>query len=700
MMSAGASARQEAQRSLLHATAYEELARASREQAERYELAARTEASVGHRLRTLEALGWTILSDRRWAGSRRANVDFLLVGAGGVVIVDVKAWRSLEVRNGSVFCEDDCRDDEVAKVLGLTDQVHDCLSALGLTRRALHPALVFAGRSGLHQTGQQVSGLALVGEMDVAAWVTRLGTRLDEHQVSEIVALLDEGFPPYDVKGPTARVARLRLPMPIRKAAQPETLFDVDDLTDALVERALAEPIESWMTFLHPEQLKLVGANHSGPARVRGPAGTGKTVVGLHRAAHLAERSDKMVLFVSFVKTLPIVLGNLCERMSPSARANIHFTGLHRLALDTLEAAGVQSRIDAAKVQQAFAAAWSGTGRHSRLTQIDERPSYWKEEIDYVIKGRGLTDFDDYSVLRRIGRSCRLGFQDREAVWDLYVEYERLLDRAGIHDFTDVLLMAGDLVRSGDVQTGYGPVIVDEVQDLNLAGIQLLHAIGGDGPNGLYLIGDGQQSVYPGGFTLSEAGIAVTGRATVLRTNYRNTVEIIEAATRIVAADQFDDLEGEPAPGTREVTVVRHGYEPIIVWPDNRHSLEVALTSQILGTIRLLGVPPGDMAVLVRTRAELDRYSRVLSRAGIPYVDLQDYDGNTSDRVKVGTFKRAKGLEFKFVLIPGLRADSVPPQWPGESEDSHRERAERERRELYVGMTRARDGLWLGYLPD
>jgi superfamily I DNA/RNA helicase len=145
--------------------------------------------------------------------------------------------------------------------------------------------------------------------------------------------------------------------------------------------------------------------------------------------------------------------------------------------------------------------------------------------------------------------------------------------------------------------------------------------------------------------------------------------------------------------------VVRHGYEPIIVRPDDRRSLEVALTNQVLGTIQNLGVPPGDMAVLVRTRAELDRYSSVLGRAGIPYVDLQDYDGTTSDHVKVGTFKRAKGLEFKYVLIPGLRAGETP-MWPGESEDSHRERAERERRELYVGMTRARDGLWLGYLPD
>jgi superfamily I DNA/RNA helicase len=103
------------------------------------------------------------------------------------------------------------------------------------------------------------------------------------------------------------------------------------------------------------------------------------------------------------------------------------------------------------------------------------------------------------------------------------------------------------------------------------------------------------------------------------------------------------------------------------------------------------------MAVLCRTRRELEYYMRVLERAGLPHIDLLDYDGTTTNRVKVGTFKRAKGLEFKFVLLPGLR-EGPPLAWPGESADSYRERTERERRELYVGMTRARDGLWLGYV--
>src|SRR3954470_10328923 len=145
-MGAGASALNEATRSRLHAAEYERLAQEAREEAERYALASRTEASVGGRLAALESLGWRVLADRRWVGSKRANVDFLLVGPGGVVVVDVKAWRALEVKNGSIFCDDECRDDEAEKLLDLTGQVEASLAETGLTTAAVRPALVFAGR--------------------------------------------------------------------------------------------------------------------------------------------------------------------------------------------------------------------------------------------------------------------------------------------------------------------------------------------------------------------------------------------------------------------------------------------------------------------------------------------------------------------------------------------------------------------------
>jgi hypothetical protein len=694
-MGAGASAGYEAVRSRLHAAEYERLAREAREEAERYALASRTEASVAGKLKALESLGWRVLADRRWAGSKRANVDFLLVGPGGVVVVDVKAWRALEVRNGSVFCEDECRDGEVSKLLSLTDKVQDSVSLLGLTGQALWPVLVFSGRR-LHERAHRVD---LVGESNVAAWVTRLGQRLTAEQVTEVASVIQQDFPPYDQSAPTPpRVSKLRLVMPKRQA-QPDTLFDVTELADALLEKVLAEPIESWMTYLHPDQLRLVSTSWSGPARVRGPAGTGKTVVGLHRAAYLAQRNPDKILFVTYVKTLPKVLAGLCERMSPAARANIEFTGLHRLAIGILDDAGVRTRIDSRKIDTAFACAWAAVGRDSVLLKLDERWSYWKEEIDYVIKGRGLTDFDEYVGLPRLGRRTPMRAEHREAMWELYVEYERRLDLAGVHDFTDALIMARDLVRDGTVQVDCGAVVVDEVQDLNLAGVELLHAIAGDGPDRLLVIGDGQQSVYPGGFTLSEAGISVTGRAAVLRANYRNAAEVLEVAERVVAADTYDDLEGTPSAGQREIEVQRRGGVALTVRARDGRSLEAALTTQIAETRTRLDVAYGDMAVLCHTRRELVHYAGVLRRAGIPHIDLMDYDGISIDRVKVGTFKRAKGLEFKFVLLPGLHDGPLEP-WHGESDDSYRERAERMRRELYVGMTRARDGLWLGYLSS
>ena len=693
-MAAGGSAHYEAQRSLLEAGEYERLATEARHQARRYELAARTEKSVGLRLAALESLGWRVLADRRWTGSKRANVDFLLVGPGGVVVVDVKAWRALQVVNGSLFCEDECRDDEAGKLLSLHQRVQDAVSVLGLTAQALWPVLVFAGRR-VDERAQQVH---LVGESNLAAWLTRLGRRLEAGEVDQLHDLLDAEFPAYARDKPAkATVVKRRIVVPHRPKVEPEALFDVEELAQSILEAALREPIESWMTFLHPDQLRLVTTSWSGPARVRGSAGTGKTVVGLHRAAHLAERLPEPVLFVTFVKTLPVVLRQLAVRLSPKAADNIDFTGLHALAIRLLDQAGVPVNLRGKRIDNAFAGAWAAVGRHGVLTRLDERWSYWKEEIDYVIKGRGLTDFDEYADLARVGRRTPMRPEHREAMWELYEEYERRLRLMGTHDFNDVLILARDAIRAGQVQASYGSVIVDEVQDLTLVGVELLHAIAGDGPDRLLIIGDGQQCVYPGGFTLTEAGISVTGRASILRANYRNTAEILETAARLVANDSFDDLEGSAVVGARDIDVRRHGPAPQVARAASNASLEAALTHQIHETRHHAGVAFGDMAVLVQKVADVEHYRRVLERAGIPTVELTEYDGVTTDRVKIGTFKRAKGLEFKFVMLPGLREGALEP-WRGESEDAFRERAERMRRELFVGMTRARDGLWLGYL--
>jgi superfamily I DNA/RNA helicase len=289
--------------------------------------------------------------------------------------------------------------------------------------------------------------------------------------------------------------------------------------------------------------------------------------------------------------------------------------------------------------------------------------------------------------------------EHRQVMWEVFERYQASLVDADVCDFNDLLVSARDVLRSGAVRLPFDAVVVDEVQDFNLVGLQLLHAIVGDAPNGLLLIGDGQQSVYPGGFTLTEAGISVAGRAHVFTMNYRNTRQILEHALATVAGDAFDDLETLALPGGREVVVTRTGEPPQVVHTQDRRSLDQALVAHLLRANLDLEVRFGDMAVLASSRREVDRLAHLLSRERIGTVRLDEYDGQPSDLVRLGTYKRAKGLEFKCVFLPDLRVGDPRP-WLGESVEAYEERAARLRREEFVAMTRARDQLWLGYLTQ
>jgi hypothetical protein len=701
-MGAGASAAAEAERQQLLAAAHERAADEARRRASSFGVAGRTELLTSRALAPLAAMGYHQLADRTWPGTKRSNIDLLLVGPSGVYVIDTKSWSDVSVQSGRLYRGDADAQDEVDKLLRVTELVEASAAEAGLPPLEVLPVMAFAGRRDI---GEQLGRVHLQGERNLIAFCARRGTRLSESQVERLLGRLMADFPPY-AAGPEAATAdQLDLPtvrQPVLRAPEVHTqdaldgVEDVEQLQQAVLEAALAEPIEDWMTFLHPDQAKTVRRSWSGPARIRGGAGTGKTVLGLHRTAYLTATRPGRVLYVSFVRTLPVVLESLYRRMSPQTADRVEFTGLHKWAVGLLRDRGVQYRLDWTASQRAYSSAWLSTGKGGALSRLDVPRDYWREEIDYVIKGRGLTSFDQYAELVRVGRRTRLNPEHRRAMWDLYCAYEQELASARLHDFNDVLLLARQEVER-ERPGPFMAVVVDEVQDLNLVGVQLLHSLVGDAPDGLLLIGDGQQCVYPGGFTLAEAGIAVTGRSTVLRVNYRNTREILDAATELVAGDRFQDLEDFDELGARDLEIARNGPAPIRVQARDKASHDIALAQMIADTTKQLGVSNGDLAVLAMTRSRVKDCKALLARHRVPTVDLESYDGNSTDCVKVGTFKRAKGLEFKYVFLPYL-TDGPSTRWVEETESAHRERVERERRELFVGMTRARDGLWLGFL--
>lgn len=697
MVSAGSSAAQQSRR--LSALAKSHLLEAQRAEAEagRFAAAAVAERKLATRLAPLSAHGYHVLADRQWPGSRNAQLDLVVVGPSGVWIIDSKHWNEFSVAAGSMFRGEADVTDEVLRLADVASDAEAVFTEVGLAPGEVRVALVMHGLKG--RLGE-VGPVEVVGEQDVHLHLSRRGTRLTTSQVERVLAVAIQHFPAF--VGAQAVKPSVVVPEPVLPEL-PDTVFEdgallsEEEVREALSAAQLAPPIEEWMTFLHPSQASLVRRSFNGPSRIRGGAGTGKTVVGLHRAAYLARMfPNRRILFTTFVKTLPVVLGNLLARLAPDVADRVDFTGVHGFASRVLSERGVRTRVEPRRASAALKRAWAQleVADRDRLLERagDAGFEYWKDEVSNVIKGRGFTSFEEYADCGRPGRLIRLNVDDRRAVWSLFEGYEALLRRDGIHDFNDIVLMAERALEREPLRD-YAAVIVDEAQDLSLSMVRLLHCLVGDGQDAFTLIGDGQQSIFPGGYVLSEAGISLAGRGVVLDLNYRNTVEIQEFANGLIADSEFTDIDDSLVSllesAAREVPgdFGRHGAAPVSRHFVSRADHDRALVEQVRAAGRLPGVGLGDVAVLCETNGEADAARRLLTGAGIESMSLLDYAGVPTDAVKVGTTSRAKGLEFKVVLLPWT---------PTSTRAVGAERAARQLRERYVGATRARDYLWVG----
>jgi hypothetical protein len=686
-MAAGHSAGNEAAWYKAQAEQAEFIALKAREMHRRYSAAEETETRLGSMLEPLAEMDYHVLTDRLWPNSRTAQVDFVLVGPTGVCIVDAKSWAELHVTSDRVFQGQDDVTDRFDGISSLAATTEAALAEVGIAPGEVRVVAVFMNNRGIRG---RVNGVDLVGEDKATEYLIGRGDRLNAPQIATALAAVEQLFPPYAMRD---QPMELTLPAPVVPTTLQQALITVEEIEDALLANILAKPIEEWMAFLHPEQARLVRRSFNGPSRIRGAAGTGKTVVGLHRAAYIARTRPGKVLVTTFVRTLPDVLSSLLERMAPEIADRVEFQGVHGFAIDVLKARGIPYSLNSQKADQCFDTAWRSVAKDGPLGRIDSRSDYWKDEILCVIKGRGLTRFEQYATLARVGRRRGLTTENRFAVWELHTAYDAALRTGGVNDFADVILLAEQSLRKTPLE-GYSAVVVDEAQDLTCAMIRMLHAVVGDRADGLNLIGDGQQTIYPGGYTLAEAGISLVGRGVIMTRNYRNTVEIADFAASLVAGDEFVDIEGLMSRADLPAQIMRHGTKPKVTKFSSRSAHDRSLVEHVR-TLLANGTRLGDIGILTHTNYAAADAIKALAGASVRTVELLKYDGKPVDAVKVGTIKRAKGLEFKQVLVvrTPLRLLEAAPLGIDSAES---ERRELDRRELYVAMTRARDGLWVG----
>jgi superfamily I DNA/RNA helicase len=327
----------------------------------------------------------------------------------------------------------------------------------------------------------------------------------------------------------------------------------------------------------------------------------------------------------------------------------------------------------------------------------DYKAAFVRGEWDNVIRAQGISTWEGYRDADRAGRSRELSATERKALWKVFGGLMEALAGKRLLDWPGIPLRARELLEKGTVQSPYTAVVVDEIQDLRPPELRFIRALCARNLGNLMLCGDAGQRIYPGGFSLGALGIDVRGRSFVLRINYRTTEQIRRVADQVLGP-VTDDLDGgeERREGTRSLL---RGPVPLLRGYASRPQELQAAVRQIRAWLEG-GMQPAAIGVFARTKARVETVGKALGEAKIPWRRLSDRTHTNAAAVEVDTMHRAKGLEFKAVLVLDCTDAVVPDPAACHATDDPQDRdaaLARERHLLYVAMTRARDELVVSF---
>jgi mRNA-degrading endonuclease RelE of RelBE toxin-antitoxin system len=463
-------------------------------------------------------------------------------------------------------------------------------------------------------------------------------------------------------------------------------MADVDEL-----KAALDFPWDKWTVFLHPAQRQLVERDYSGPARVSGSAGTGKTIVALHRAVFLAKRSpESRTLLATFSDTLANALHDRLRRLLASEP---------RLA-ERMEVGALNAVAERLYVQQFGKAKFAGPGELGPIIgkAIAEHPqvklsaafiaSEWWEIVD----ANQVATWEAYRDVKRLGRKTRLSEKLRLELWSVFEQVNRDLAAGGWVTYAGVFSALASRFKA----TGRPPfdfVVIDEAQDITPMQLSFVATIAGAKPDGLFFAGDLGQRIFQLPFSWKAAGVDIRGRSRTLTVNYRTSHQIRQRADRLLGPE-VSDIDGNTE--TRKGTVsIFNGPDPLI----RRLSSQAQERDEVAKWIKDIskqGVAAHEIGVIVRSEAELGRATDAIAASGLHFRVIDTNSTSANGKVCVCTMHLAKGLEFRSVAVMACDDDIVPLQERIDDITDEADLAEvyaTERHLLYVAITRARDHL-------
>ncbi len=457
------------------------------------------------------------------------------------------------------------------------------------------------------------------------------------------------------------------------------------------LQRALDFPWEKWTVFLHPEQRQWVERDYTGPARISGSAGTGKTIVALHRAAYLARtHPEARVLLTTFSDTLASALHTKLKRLlgnEPRLAERIDVHSLDAIGLRLYKAhigqATIASREIVRELLKGSASAVGGHkfGLHFLLTEWEQVVDAWQ-----------LDSWDAYRDVARLGRKTRLPEAQRVVLWSIF---ERV--RAGLQARKLIthaqLFTALAAALSSNKNVVFDFAVVDEAQDVGVAHLRFFAALGGGRPNALFFAGDLGQRIFQQPFSWKGIGVDIRGRSRTLRVNYRTSHQIRTQADRLLGP-VVSDVDGNSE--DRSDTVSVFNGPPPVIYTFKDEGEEIKAVGNWIAEQAKSGVLPHEFGVFVRSEAQLERAQAAVKAAGLPFKILDEHVETLSGHVSISTMHLAKGLEFRAVVVMACDDEIIPLQerieTVGDDADLQ-EVYDTERHLLYVACTRARDHL-------
>lgn len=457
------------------------------------------------------------------------------------------------------------------------------------------------------------------------------------------------------------------------------------------LERALDFPWDKWTVFLHPQQRSLVEREYRGPVRVGGSAGTGKTVVAVHRAVFLARQNpDARVLLTTFSDALAHALQTMLRRLigtEPRLGERIDVYSMNAIGRRLYERiVGPLKLASRETIVQTLRNATAATAANT----FSER--FVLTEWEQVVDAWQVTSWEAYRDVPRLGRKTRLPEKARIVLWSIFEKAQGDLRSRGLLTYAGLFTQLADKLAQSK-HPAFEYAVIDESQDVSIPELRFLAALGSNRPNALFFAGDIGQRIFESPFSWKSLGVDVRGRSFTLRINYRTSHQIRTQADRLLGPE-LSDVDGitEKRRGT---TSTFNGPPPTILIASTEDD-EAKSVRDWLAARSEEGVVPGEMGLFVRSAAQFPRARAALELAGVPYTVLDEHLATNSAKASLCSMHLAKGLEFRTVAVLACDDDVIPLKERIEAvgDDSDLEEVySSERNLLYVACTRARDHL-------